>query len=324
MVLLKKCNKCKIEKPETSEYFHKNGKDRFRGICKDCRNKSDEDKKIEWNKKRDEIYKTHFVDYYEKGILTKSDISKLLGVSDTAIYKTFKKYNIKTKFIEQVQNILNNDECVVITKKEPTSKDEQIEYFCKVHGVRKNTIEQINRNSGCDLCVNYKYALKLCKLRNLELKTTFIQRESDKIIVSCKEHGDIETTIQNLKQTKCGCFKCFLNTHTNECGWDAPFHVEKNKSMYLKSKCQVYIVKLTSEDESFYKIGISKNIENRRKYFPYECDVLCLYETNRYNAVFIERNLHRYHKKYKYMPKKDFGGKTECFSKVLLKKGNKS
>ena len=95
----------------------------------------------------------------------------------------------------------------------------------------------------------------------------------------------------------------------------------KNKSNWSKVKCYVYLLKMYADDEVFYKFGITTNINNRIKSINrdsgYLVDLLCKYETTKYDAIFIEKyNLERFEKYIPYHsndPKYSFGGKTECF-----------
>ena len=86
---------------------------------------------------------------------------------------------------------------------------------------------------------------------------------------------------------------------------------QKIKEIYL------YKVVLKHKKETFYKIGISINpISRYRSYSPYKVTQVLLEEkyTDAEQAFLDEQFLHSLYREYKYIPKHNFGGHTECFS----------
>ena len=55
---------------------------------------------------------------------------------------------------------------------------------------------------------------------------------------------------------------------------------------------------------------------------PYKYEVLTLIEDTPENIFDLEVELHRIFKEYKYKPRKEFPGYTECFTKELLNTKN--
>lgn len=81
---------------------------------------------------------------------------------------------------------------------------------------------------------------------------------------------------------------------------------------------KVYIIKCWNDTETFYKIGKTFNTVGWRfkgkEDLPYKYEVLSIIINDAKSVCILERKLHKQHKKYKYLPKKKFGGMLECFS----------
>jgi hypothetical protein len=91
-----------------------------------------------------------------------------------------------------------------------------------------------------------------------------------------------------------------------------------NKEKWTSINAIVYFIECTGNNELFYKIGItSKSIEKRFENFPYNYIIKHSINTNLYDAVLIESVLKQKHLEYMYIPKIYFGGRTECFTKLI-------
>ena len=85
----------------------------------------------------------------------------------------------------------------------------------------------------------------------------------------------------------------------------------------------LYVFCYTSEEETFYKIGITNNLQNREKQLNKSCIKLnanysikllfAIRSTSRFVAG-LEYDLHRIFSRYKVLPKFSVSGYTECFS----------
>lgn len=90
---------------------------------------------------------------------------------------------------------------------------------------------------------------------------------------------------------------------------------ERNRIEWLNNKCEVYLVRLSGNGETFYKVGIATNGIIHR--FPkskrggYSIEIVDSINTNWYDATYIEkRNLNRFEP---YSPKVKISGFKECF-----------
>ena len=94
-----------------------------------------------------------------------------------------------------------------------------------------------------------------------------------------------------------------------------------------KVVCSFYIIELRRGKElPFYKVGISKNIENRVKDIQKESGcrikVLYRYQTSLREAMDKEQSYLKEYKDFRYTPPFNFGGRTECFSENPLNLDN--
>lgn len=91
---------------------------------------------------------------------------------------------------------------------------------------------------------------------------------------------------------------------------------ERNKEIWIKESATLYCIECWNQKEHFYKIGVTTlSIKQRfnSKEIPYNYNILKQVKMNKYNAIYLEKELHNMNKEYKYIPKIHFGGYTECF-----------
>jgi hypothetical protein len=86
-------------------------------------------------------------------------------------------------------------------------------------------------------------------------------------------------------------------------------------------KAVLYVVRVYSEDECFYKVGITFSLAQRfaRLKTYYKWRTVARYNSYNAGAVFdLEQRLHKEFSALSYAPTADFGGKTECYESVEL------
>ena len=95
-----------------------------------------------------------------------------------------------------------------------------------------------------------------------------------------------------------------------------------NDLSLMDQGAMIYIIRCYNEQEEFYKIGITtKSLATRfpdSSSLPYEFDVLSLQNGDRKKLYQFETLLKRLLNKYRYVPKKEFKGRTECFSSIEI------
>jgi hypothetical protein len=116
----------------------------------------------------------------------------------------------------------------------------------------------------------------------------------------CNKHW--ESLIGNIKEG-----------HTKSCcvvkrGWS------RSQWTSLSDKAFLYKVKMYNDNESFIKIGITKNsIKKRFGGIPYKYEVIKMINRDSGYIYDLENRIKRLFKKHKYIPLINFKGETECF-----------
>jgi len=137
---------------------------------------------------------------------------------------------------------------------------------------------------------------------------------------SCKICGNMwKASYDNLYRGR-GCPVCANNNLINDGGYNET-SAKRNKDEWSIIDAIVYIVAIRGENESFYKIGITKKNTYRARFNSiksnYETlDIIKIFDCNLYEAIFIEKDLHLINNENRYIPEIKFGGYTECFNKL--------
>lgn len=128
------------------------------------------------------------------------------------------------------------------------------------------------------------------------------------ITIICPVHGGF-SQIPNYHLSGNGCQKCGLETG----GFSKTDFVKNCKS----GLAILYVIRCYLDEESFYKVGItSRTIKDRyRKHeLPYQYEIIHNLELPAGKVWELERELLRKFSSFKYKPKIDFEGKTECLT----------
>lgn len=135
----------------------------------------------------------------------------------------------------------------------------------------------------------------------------------NKVVVTCPIHGDFEQEAQAHLQGK-GCTKC----KNEKTGWT---YTAWSKAAPGNPGI-LYVIRCWSDDEEFYKIGITCQSKVGDRYhnrlrMPYNYDIVEeIVSDDRKYIYKLEKKLKRNHKELAYEPKISFGGsKSECFIK---------
>lgn len=149
-------------------------------------------------------------------------------------------------------------------------------------------------------------------LNKYDYSNTVYINSNVKVKINCKEHGEFEQLPGHHLVTQ-GCLKC---GHKNKKGGN----YYKNTKNFNKTG-NMYILKFSSQNEVFFKFGVSVNFEKRINTLKNDCK-------NTYSIEIIKRvtntvkycfeleqrfKLKIWKKRRTYIPKIKFGGMYECF-----------
>lgn len=202
-------------------------------------------------------------------------------------------------------------------------------YECNICGdqIIKFTANANKGSCRCQKCSKLKPLEDLPLQLVEDLGMVFINEHSDRktrmCVVVCPICDDNYTTSANdVKSGKSSmCRKCSLSLS----GWTDSEWETRGKNSSNFDGYKIYVVKMTSGHEEFYKIGKTYTTTTKGRFsresteFPYTIEVLYEYVSDSGVKISkIERMLHKVLKSDKYEPASEFCGKTECFSAIDL------
>ena len=155
---------------------------------------------------------------------------------------------------------------------------------------------------------NYKYDYSKTEYKGAHVKMTII----------CPEHGEfLQHPFAHVRGH--GCWECCKKEIKGGHGGLNLVTAERKKDEWENQQAYLYYIKMNSETENFYKIGITtQDLQRRfRNMTSYSYEILNYVTTNLYEAVKLERSVLELTKDCKYMPAVRFDGYTECFSSTI-------
>lgn len=147
-------------------------------------------------------------------------------------------------------------------------------------------------------------------------------KSSNKIIITCKIHGDYSTKATNHTHKGNGCMLCAHEKSSKRMSdtgsWSRSGWIEKANKSKKFSGYKLYKIKCWNDNEEFHKIGITFNdLKTRfgKNYMPYKYKIIDVVESDDGNYIWdLEKELHRKYKSFQYIPKIKFSGMYECFT----------
>ena len=143
------------------------------------------------------------------------------------------------------------------------------------------------------------------------LKTKDRYNKNDELVVLCCKHGLFKQTVSTHRNGS-GCRDC--GYERQGCAGGYSFKNIDRDSDLAKSPMSLYIIKIHSEQETFYKVGLTKTSVIQRfcgSKLPYEYSVLKLIHGTTEDMFELEQLILSVADRYK--PFHKFGGHTECF-----------
>lgn len=212
----------------------------------------------------------------------------------------------------------------------------KVKILCPKHGVFEQTPSSHIRGSNCDDCSKLTISLKqrssteefIKKAREMhgdryDYSKVDYQTARKKVIIICPKHGEFRQ-VPDAHLTK-GCRPCSDEAQPGKYSFKK---LARNPEL-ANSKVILYYIKFSSDDETFYKVGITKNaIKTRfsgyRVSTGYAMEVLAEWNMTLAEAYKIEQDIMKNHRsRFKYKPvsknrkREVMVGHTECFSNPL-------
>jgi hypothetical protein len=205
--------------------------------------------------------------------------------------------------------------------------DKKLEIICRKHGVFYQRGESHLLGMRCVKCAKLSSAL----LRRSDTKSFITRAETvhgkrynyrdtvyklalAKVSIICVHHGEFQQAPNKHLQGR-GCPSCADEIRV------LGDIADKLRSAGRKIEGRLYIVELYSEDEHFFKIGIStQNLRRRLSevHQLYDIEIIADIEMDIIDAYDIEQGTLKNLSKLRYHPRLYFGGNTECLSKNPL------
>lgn len=214
----------------------------------------------------------------------------------------------------------------------------KVKIICSQHGQFEQTPNaHIRQKQGCPVCSiktnklrqsdNTETFLAKVKLihkdRYIYTKTLYGKNAHEKVVLTCRIHGDFYISPNRVISQKAGCPKCSKISQIrklkaqNNLGWSRTNWIKR-----LKGKsATLYILKCWNQEEEFFKIGITGNSVSRRyrgpKALPYNYEVVHVVESKDIGYIYdLEHRILKQTNSLKYIPKKPFvGSLLECRNK---------
>ena len=211
------------------------------------------------------------------------------------------------------------------------SYNDKVTITCKIHGDFKILVNNfLTYSRNCKKCAN----IEISKTKLEKGKQKYIKNVKEiysdlylfdklnfngilnNVTLTCNLHGDFTTVARNVLRGK-ACPDCYPKDYNN-------FKFKSWKSICLNNKAYLYLLNIYNEEESFFKIGITKHKNINRRYSGfsktgYKLELLSQIEDTPENIWTSEKLLIKYLKDFHYVPNNKFlGSSTECFKIINL------
>ncbi len=196
------------------------------------------------------------------------------------------------------------------------SNQTKLSIICPEHGEFKQTPNAHLSGKGCNKCRTSKnsldWFLKRCDdVHGSAYDYSLVKyiNAHTKIDIVCKKHGVFSKKPCNHTNKKQGCPAC--SREDNRGGYS---HMSNIELMAIKDTV-LYTIMLEHEDETFVKIGITKDPNTRlSSFYPYSVvDKLIVHHDDMLESFTLEQELQNKFSDKKYIPRNKFRGYGECF-----------
>lgn len=218
-----------------------------------------------------------------------------------------------------------------------TTAKSKVTIICSIHGEFEQTPDTHTRGSGCPKCDKDVVSKRMTGSRRVTVED-FIKRADmlhdskydyskvdfkvtkEKVIIGCSMHGEFSLSVNKHLLGK-ECPKCTMHKRIQNgwstSAWEAAGTQSRNFKAY-----SVYVVKCSSSEETFYKIGKTfKQVEKRLQKLSeigYTVDVIHVFTGTAEEMSQKEKEMHKENRDNKCIPNKVFCGMQECYNEVII------
>ena len=147
--------------------------------------------------------------------------------------------------------------------------------------------------------------------------------------IDSKTHMDMRCTTHDIRVSQSPTHHLMGKNPCRSCTADklrsyhpSPYNITKATRGDFNFPSEVYLIRLTNTDESFLKVGISKDTSKRVREFigkGYSVEILLTKPFLSCNdAIMVEQSMHVLFEEHSYIPRVTFKGMFECFTEDIL------
>ena len=225
------------------------------------------------------------------------------------------------EFIDRAKAI--HGDCYDYSLVDYKHSNSKVKIICRQHGIFEQRAVSHLQGHGCSKCSNnakpttqefIERAKAVHGNDRYDYSLVDYKGSDEKVTIICPQHGEFEQSAYHHLRGH-GCPTC----KKERVGWNRSSWKEQGENSKDFDGFKLYVVKLTSETETFLKVGITFKKLNKRMYkSPYEWVEVLTIEGSAEYIYDLENEIHREIKDYRYTPQIEFKGQTECFSMEAL------
>lgn len=200
---------------------------------------------------------------------------------------------------------------------------ERMEIICPVHGSYWQTPDNHSQGRGCRMCQadnsrktldHFLESAKEIHGDKYNYSKVSFTKVKDHVDIICQTHGVFSQRV-DMHLAGHGCTSC---GHESLAGPLNQTVIDRNISKFKDEQNNLYIMKLSGLGNNIYKIGISKDIDNRLNRIRSHCgevELTFIYQNSTFMAFYLEQFLHEWYNDLQYRGDSlRFGGWTELFT----------
>lgn len=231
----------------------------------------------------------------------------------------------KEHYIEKIKQVHGDKYDLSLFEYETCTKKSTV--VCEIHGNFQVSLDNLSRGKGCPKCGRkatsdslskpIEYFIEMARKSHKNFYNySKVDCESrfDYCTVVCPEHGDFRVKLETHARGSSNCPSCVLERRNK---WSLS-KMLLDEPYWRSRACYLYFIKITHQDKTFFKVGISSDLSKRFKLIESELlgctiEVVHKYLSDYIDSLKLERLFKKGNKVRKYKHHQQFGGYTECY-----------